>query len=107
MTDFDLLHKYAARKSEESFTTLVNRYVNLVYSAALRQTRNPHIAEEITQAVFIILARKAGGMRPDAVLSGWLLRTTRFVALNSRRRELHRLHTVQKRGQPIYSFFSV
>lgn len=96
MTDFDLLHEYAARKSEASFTTLVNRYVNLVYSAALRQTHNPHTAEEIAQAVFIILARKAGGMRPETVLSGWLLRTTRFVALNTRRRELHRLHTEQE-----------
>ena len=92
MNDFELLREYAGRASEDAFTLLVNRYVNLVYSAALRQTGDSHDAEEITQAVFLILARKAGGMRPDTVLTGWLLRTTRFVALNARRREINRMH---------------
>jgi RNA polymerase sigma factor (sigma-70 family) len=90
MNDFELLGEYAGRASEDAFTLLVNRYADLVYSAALRQAGDARDAEEITQAVFLILARKAGGMRPDTVLSGWLLRTTRFVALNARRREINR-----------------
>src|ERR1043166_8980236 len=96
MTDLDLLHEYAMRNSEEAFETLTSKYTNLVYSAALRQTRDPATAEEITQAVFIVLARKAAALRRDTVLSGWLLRTTRFVALNARRRELHRRHIEQQ-----------
>jgi RNA polymerase sigma factor (sigma-70 family) len=90
MTDFELLQEYAKRNSDEAFGGLVDRYTGLVYSAALRQTDNAGSAEEITQAVFIILARKARGFRSGVVLSGWLLRTPRFVALNARRQELRR-----------------
>jgi len=60
--DIDLVREYARHNSEEAFATLVSRYVNLVYSVALRQVRDPHQAEEITQVVFIILARKAGSL---------------------------------------------
>jgi len=45
-TDLELLRNYARNKCEESFTALVNRHLNLVYSAALRQVRSPQLAEE-------------------------------------------------------------
>jgi RNA polymerase sigma factor (sigma-70 family) len=91
MTDLELLREYASRGSEDAFATLVKRYGGLVYSAAFRQSGHVQDAEEITQAVFVILARKAAGLRQDTVLPGWLLGTTRFVAMNARRRQLHRL----------------
>ena len=78
------------RNSEAAFAALVARYVNLVYSAALRFTGNPHHAEEITQAVFIILARKAGGLLRGAVLSGWLYQTARLTAANFVKGEIRR-----------------
>jgi len=80
MDDLALLREYAAKKSEAAFETLVARYINVVYSAALRQVGDPHLAEEIVQAVFIILARKAGGMGKGTLLLGWLVRTARFTA---------------------------
>jgi len=78
-----LVREYAASQSERAFETLVSRHINLAYSAALRQVRNPHQAEEITQAVFIILARKAGSLGEKTVLSGWLYRTAQFAATDA------------------------
>jgi RNA polymerase sigma factor (sigma-70 family) len=81
MDDMALLREYATSNSEAAFEALVSRRVNFVYSAALRQVRDPHLAEEVTQAVFIILAQKAGRIRGGTVLAGWLFKTTRFAAL--------------------------
>jgi len=91
--DLALLRDYARRNSEEAFAALVSRHVNLVYSVALRQVRDAHLAEEITQAVFIILARKAGALGPKTILSGWLCRTARYASANAltiQRRRQHR-----------------
>jgi RNA polymerase sigma factor (sigma-70 family) len=91
--DLTLLREYARRNSEEAFAALVSRHVNLVYSVALRQVRDPHLAEEITQVVFIILARKAAALGPKTILSGWLCRTARYASANAltiQRRRQHR-----------------
>ncbi len=106
MNEHELLAKYARTESEPAFAALVARHVNLVYSAALRFTGNPHHAGEITQAVFIILARKAGGRRRGTVLSGWLYQTARLTASNfvkskflpaaPRTGDLHAIHPEKK-----------
>jgi DNA-directed RNA polymerase specialized sigma24 family protein len=91
--DMALLREYARRNSEEAFAALVSRHVNLVYSVALRQVCDPHLAEEITQAVFIILARKTKSLNAKTILPGWLCRTTRYVSANAltiQRRRQHR-----------------
>ena len=98
LDDHELLAEFARNESEAAFAALIARYVNLVYSAALRFTGNPHHAEEITQAVFIILARKAGSLRRGTVLSGWLYQTARLTAANFVKGEIRR----QRREQEAY-----
>ena len=96
--DMQLLREYSARHSEQAFETLVSRHAGLVYSAALRLVENPQQAEEITQAVFIILARKADKLSPHTVLSGWLYRAACYTAGSSRKQEYRR----QQREQEAY-----
>ena len=81
MDDATLLREYAINNSEAAFEALVSRYVHFVHSAAMRQMRDPHLAEEVTQMVFIVLAKKAGQISDRTILSGWLFKTTRFVAM--------------------------
>ena len=88
--DIDLLQDYRRNASEEAFAELVQRHVSLVYSTALRHTGIPAHAEEIAQAVFVILARKAGALRPDTVLEAWLYETTRLTSLSFLRGERRR-----------------
>ncbi len=89
--DLTLLRQYAQENSEEAFATLVGRHVNLVYSVALRQVKDSYLAEEVTQAVFIILARKAGSLGTKTILPGWLCRTARYTSANAL--------TIQRRRQ--------
>jgi RNA polymerase sigma factor (sigma-70 family) len=98
LDDHDLLADFARSGSEAAFAALVARHVNLVYSAALRFTGNPHHAEEITQAVFINLARKAGALSSRIVLSGWLYQTARLTAANFVKGEVRR----ERREQEAY-----
>ena len=88
--DWQLLDDYAVRHSEDAFRALVDRHAGMVYHTALRHVGDPHQAEEITQAVFIALAHKAGRISRSTVLSGWLFRATRFAVARQVRGESHR-----------------
>src|ERR1035441_7867714 len=94
--DLTLLREYARNNSEAAFAALVSRHVNLVYSVALRQVRDPHLAGEITQAVFIILARKPEAIGPQTILPGWLCRTARYVSANALTMQRRRQHREQE-----------
>jgi RNA polymerase sigma factor (sigma-70 family) len=90
MDDIQLLREYAEWRSEAAFATLVSRHIDLVYSSAMRQVGNHHAAEEITQSVFLLLARKAGALDARTVVPVWLFRTARLTAANYLRAEIRR-----------------
>jgi RNA polymerase sigma factor (sigma-70 family) len=89
-SDMELLRDYDRRGSEEAFAALVRRHLNLVYSVSLRHVGAAAQAEEITQAVFVILARQAGRFGPNSILEGWLHETARLTALSFLRGERRR-----------------
>src|SRR6185503_10189903 len=100
-----LLGQYVKEKSEEAFGELVNRYIDLVYSAAVRLLNNDtHLAEDVTQTVFADLARLARTLSPKVMLGGWLHRHTCFVASKTlrteRRRQLREQHAVEMNSTP-------
>ncbi|MFD0893687.1 sigma-70 family RNA polymerase sigma factor [Luteolibacter ambystomatis] len=88
-TDADDLREYVAHASEPAFRRIVERHVAMVHGVARRATRDLALAEEITQSVFILLARKAGGV-PSGHLSGWLHRATTGECRNAIRKEARR-----------------
>src|SRR5437762_8837822 len=91
--DVDLLRQFISERRASALAELVRRYVDLVYSAAVRQTgRDATLAQDVTQEVFILLATKARTIRDSEALAGWLLVTTRFVALNALRANARRRH---------------
>jgi RNA polymerase sigma factor (sigma-70 family) len=96
VADRELLRQYVHGDSHEAFEALLERHVNLVYSVGLRKTGSPQAAEEITQAVFIILARKARKLSEKTVLPGWLYHTARLTAVNFIRGEMRRARREQE-----------
>jgi RNA polymerase sigma factor (sigma-70 family) len=94
--DSTLLRQFVESQSDTAFAGLVTRHINLVYSVALRQVGDPNLAEEITQAVFIVLARKATQLCHGRVLSSWLFQTTRLTANNFLRTERRRQYREQE-----------
>jgi RNA polymerase sigma factor (sigma-70 family) len=88
--DLELLRQFTRDHSQAAFTALVQRHVNLVYSAALRQVRSPQLAEEIAQSVFADLARDGAKLKPDTALVAWLHSVTRRTAVDVIRKESRR-----------------
>src|SRR5688572_8262084 len=97
--DRALLERFAQTRDEAAFAEIVRRHAGMVYSAARRQVADAHIAEDVTQAVFILLAQKAKSISPRVVLAGWLYNAGRMTAANARRGEQRRMRIEQKASE--------
>src|SRR5688500_13312901 len=86
----------AARGSREALAAVARRYVAFVYNTAVRHVRDPHLAEDVAQAVFVILARKVHRIKPGTLLHAWLFATTRYAAKNALRMQARRAHHESK-----------
>lgn len=104
MNGIDLLAEFRKRRAEGAFGELVRRYTNLVYSVAKRRLGNVSQAQEVTQTVFIRLARSVPNVRGDAQLVAWLHRTTVHASIDLWRSEIRRRareeHSVAMQPQP-------
>ena len=89
MTDAELLQTFARTRADDAFRALIDRYLNLVYSACFRQLRDAHLAQDAVQAVFLLLSQRASSVRPER-LSSWLLTVSRYTCANLRKTELRR-----------------
>jgi RNA polymerase sigma factor (sigma-70 family) len=94
-TDAELLQDFTQNQSQIAFLRLVERYSDLVFAAARRQIADPGTAEDITQAAFLLLARKSASVKPDR-LPAWLLTTTRLCAKQAIRTRTRRTHHEQE-----------
>ena len=90
-TDEHLLRDHIAHRDEAAFALLVQRHLNLVFGTALRILGDRTAAEEVSQNVFISLARKAATIRTGTGLAGWLHRAALLEARLRQRTDLRRL----------------
>jgi DNA-directed RNA polymerase specialized sigma24 family protein len=81
--DHHLLERYARQASEAAFSELVQRHINLVWSAAFRLTGDSELARDVAQTVFSDLARKAGYFPKAVTIPGWLYRASVMAAQNT------------------------
>src|SRR3954469_13036638 len=105
MDDWQCLSQFVHEGSQSAFREVVARHVDLVYATCRRvlPARDAHLAEDATQAVFVILAKKARTIRRNMSLVGWLHNTARYVACNAMRVAANRRrHEMEAAQMPRY-----
>ncbi len=92
-SDSALVQAFSRNRSEPAFAALVDRHAGWLYAAAYRQLGDHHLAEDATQAVFVLFSQRASRMKPKQKLSGWLFLTLGYtvksITRSRRRREHH------------------
>ena len=95
-SDGELLRHYVGDGCEAAFAQIGRRYAGMVYSACLRELRDPMLAEDAAQAVFLLLAQKAPTLQKQTSLAGWLFTSARLISQNLRRQEARRKQYEEK-----------
>lgn len=95
MNDFELLQRYVREESQDAFAQIVSQNVDLVYSVAFRLVGDAHLAQDVTQQTFALLSRKAARLGGGTIVSAWLYRAARNLALETLKRENRRFRGEQ------------
>lgn len=90
MNDWQLLAEYTERRAQDAFRELVRRHLPLVIGVCRRRLRDPAAAEDVAQAVFLLLARRPPKRRGEAELGGWLFKTAHYACKNALRSKMTR-----------------
>jgi len=103
MHDWYLLRQYVKHNSQTAFSQLVNRYINLVYATSRREVGDAALADDVTQVVFLTLARRAPMLMPDTVLSRWLFTAARLTARDVLKQERRRRVREMKASRDLHT----
>lgn len=98
-SDGELLRRYLTGNAPESFADLVRRHAGLVYSVAYRQLRDRHLAEDVAQAVFLLVLKKADSLRQNEDLCGWLFTAAMFESRNVLKSRVREAKRIEKHGR--------
>ena len=96
MSEEKQLLRYVKDGSEEAFAEIVRRHMNFVYSVCRRSLGDAELANDVTQAVFLLLAEKAKTLGPGTILTSWLFRTAHFACRNAAKTEFRRRYYERK-----------
>jgi RNA polymerase sigma factor (sigma-70 family) len=91
MTDVELLQQHR-EGTESAFADLIRRHLDWVYGLARRRLRDPHLADDVCQAVFVLLHRKGPQFTSDRALIAWLHKTAWYASQTAARSERRRHH---------------
>ena len=109
MSDWELLQKYVKERSNDAMNVLVQRHAGMVHGVAQRELRDAALADDVTQAVFLVLMRRAKALSRKTVIAGWLFRAALYASSDVRkqrkRRETHEQEAARMRteqtGMPV------
>jgi RNA polymerase sigma factor (sigma-70 family) len=99
-TDHELLQRFVSYRDESAFATLVERHGSMVLGVCRSIVRNHNDAEDIFQATFLVLARKASSIRKGESVGNWLYPVTYRLANKARSRKLNQRHIEKKASPP-------
>jgi RNA polymerase sigma factor (sigma-70 family) len=101
IADSELLERFVARRDEAAFAELVRRHGGGVWTVCSRLLSQPQDVEDAFQAVFLVLARKAGSIRKGEAVGSWLYGVAYRTAERERRNAASRREHEKRAASPV------
>jgi RNA polymerase sigma factor (sigma-70 family) len=99
--DRELLRRFGLEHDESAFAEIVRRHGPMLLRVCRRVLPSEHDAEDVCQAAFLLLARKATSIRWHDSVTGWLFQTAYRLSLKARAAAARRArHEARARQAP-------